>query len=138
MPIDYSKYPPNWLSEIRPRILERDENRCNVCGLDNGVEVTSLALWVKNGARYQVKRFWLTNESDIIRMAAFSLPNETKKFPVVLTIAHLDHDETNLDVSDDRLAAMCQYCHLNYDAKEKMRRIMAKSPQTDFVATVRE
>ena len=39
-----------------------------------------------------------------------------------LTIAYLDHDEINYDVKDDRLKALCQYCHLNYDAKEKYRR----------------
>lgn len=33
---------------------------------------------------------------------------------VVLTTAHLDHDTDNND--DENLRAMCQYCHLNYDA----------------------
>ena len=50
------------------------------------------------------------------------IPNP-KKVKVVLTIAHLDHDETNLSVRDERLKAMCQLCHLRYDAKEKYRRI---------------
>lgn len=45
---------------------------------------------------------------------------------VVLTIAHLDHDECNHDVKLDRLAALCQLCHLRYDAKEKYRRVMNK------------
>ena len=36
---------------------------------------------------------------------------------------------TDHDVADDRLAAMCQWCHLNYDASEKMRRIMARGEQ---------
>jgi len=36
MPCDYSKYPDNWFSEIRPRILERAKNRCELCGVDNG------------------------------------------------------------------------------------------------------
>jgi len=34
---------------------------------------------------------------------------------VVLTIAHLDHDKSNHNVSDDRLKALCQGCHLKYD-----------------------
>lgn len=34
---------------------------------------------------------------------------------VVLTIAHLDHDPENFDVSDDRLMAMCQLHHNRYD-----------------------
>lgn len=41
---------------------------------------------------------------------------------IVLTIAHLDHDEENNEVSDDRLQALCQRCHLKYDATEKARR----------------
>lgn len=37
MPIDYKKYPPNWLTEIRPRILKRADNKCEVekCGAEN-------------------------------------------------------------------------------------------------------
>lgn len=34
---------------------------------------------------------------------------------VVLTTAHLDHDPLNNDLSN--LRAMCQRCHLTYDAK---------------------
>ena len=35
MPINYSKYPPNWKTEIRPRILKRANNRCEFCGIKN-------------------------------------------------------------------------------------------------------
>ena len=52
---------------------------------------------------------------------------------IILTIAHLDHDETNWDVKDDRLAALCQSCHLQYDAPEKKRRaFLKKYKQTLF------
>ena len=34
---------------------------------------------------------------------------------VVLTVAHLNHDVA--DNSDENLAALCQRCHLTYDAK---------------------
>jgi 5-methylcytosine-specific restriction endonuclease McrA len=78
MPINYSKYPPNWTTEIVPRIKERDGHCCKFCGIKN----------------YTIK------------------PNGTK---VVLTVAHLDHDSSNHDVQDDRLAALCQACHLKYD-----------------------
>ena len=127
MPIDYSKYPSNWKSEIVPRIISRAENRCEKCGIANGSKATSLALYVKDGGRYKVKRFWLSADDDIIRMKPFALPAETKDVTVVLTVAHLDHDEENHEVTDDRLRAWCQYCHLNYDASEKYRRIVAKS-----------
>lgn len=83
MPIDYSKYPPDW-QERRARILERAGNCCEQCGIRN-----------------------------------YSFRGATK---IVLTIAHLDHDETNWEVLDERLSALCQRCHLQYDAKEKARR----------------
>lgn len=82
MPVDYSKYPPNWKTEIRPRILERAGNRCEFCGAEN----------------YK--------------------PHPVTGSRVVLTIAHLDHDEENWDVEDDRLAALCQRCHLRYDHRK--------------------
>lgn len=34
---------------------------------------------------------------------------------IVLTTAHLDHDEGNWEVADDRLRALCQKCHLALD-----------------------
>ena len=34
---------------------------------------------------------------------------------VILTVAHLDHTPEN--VGDENLMAMCQRCHLTYDAK---------------------
>lgn len=40
-------------------------------------------------------------------------------YKIVLTIAHLDHDESNWKVKDERLAALCQSCHLRYDAPNK-------------------
>jgi hypothetical protein len=44
--------------------------------------------------------------------------------PVVLTVAHLNHDET--DCADANLRALCQRCHLAYDAPERKRRRMAR------------
>lgn len=38
---------------------------------------------------------------------------------VVLTVAHLDHDIKNN--ADDNLRAMCQRCHLSYDAEHHAR-----------------
>ena len=97
MPIDYAKYPPNWKTEIRPRILKRANNCCEECGVENYSYVER------------------------------TYPDGVKKIKIILTIAHLDHDETNWDVKDDRLKALCQLHHLRYDAKEKYRRVMGKS-----------
>ena len=35
MPCDYKKYPKNWHTEIRPRILKRANNKCEWCGAEN-------------------------------------------------------------------------------------------------------
>lgn len=42
-------------------------------------------------------------------------PNPATGSMVVLTVAHLDHDPANC--ADENLAALCQKCHLTYDAK---------------------
>jgi len=56
---------------------------------------------------------------------------------VVLTVAHLDHDTTNN--TDDNLAALCQRCHLTYDAAlhaqhaaETRRRRMVEAGQMEL------
>ena len=88
MPIDYSKYPPDW-SERRERILERAGYCCEWCGASN-----------------------------------HATHPETGSF-VILTVAHLDHDPENWDVSDERMAALCQRCHLNYDRNDRAAREIA-------------
>lgn len=89
MPINYEKYPPNWKTEIRPRILTRDGYRCKFCGIAHN----SIAVGEKSRRMYRV----------------------------VLTIAHLDHDPENWEVSDERLVALCQRCHLKYDRQMKLQ-----------------
>lgn len=123
MPIDYSKYPPNWLAEIRPRIMKRAENKCEVCGLEHKQTVYSVRFYVRENGRYKWRSIWFRNEQDAKRESN----GNYKPVKVILTIAHLDHDEQNHNVRDDRLKAMCQICHLRYDAKEKFRRIHEKS-----------
>ena len=133
MPIDYSRYPLDWKTEIVPRILTRADHKCEFCGLENKQEVYSVGIQLLWDGKYKIKRIWISNESDKIRIEKFRHWENPKVVKVVLTIAHLDHDEENHNVSDDRLAALCQYCHLNYDAKEKMRRIMSKAVEKQEV-----
>ena len=124
MPIDYKKYPKNWLSEIRPRILKRAENKCEVCGLEHRQTAYAVKFYCKdNNGRYRWRSVWFRNEQDAKRE---SLTGIYKKVKIIITIAHLDHDELNHNVTDDRLMAMCQICHLRYDAKEKMQRKLLK------------
>lgn len=127
MPIDYSRYPSNWKKEIVPRVLERDGNCCKFCGVGNKETVFSVSLAIRDvDGRYKNKKIWFSDRRDVLRLGGeWGLKYNCKEVKVVLTVAHLDHDEENHDVGDDRLAALCQWCHLNYDAKEKYRRVNA-------------
>lgn len=112
MPIDYSKYPSNW-PETRARILERAGHACEKCGLKNYQIVISVP--TPDG------RVWVSDSAILLGMSA-EHRQTAKEVKVVLTIAHLDHDENNHNVTDDRLRAWCQLCHLRYDAPMKARR----------------
>lgn len=102
MPIDYSKYPKNWKTEIRPAILKRAGNRCEKCGVLNGVI----------GYRDRTGKFHV---SDGLQAEADALDGE-HIIRIVLTVAHLNHDLT--DSSPENLAALCQKCHLTHDAAQ--------------------
>lgn len=107
MPIkNWSKYPQNWKSEIRPRILERDGNCCKVCGVAN----------YDIGYRDEKEKWHkieCSMQGDVD--AEEAKDKGYKIIKIVLTIAHLDHDTNNN--SEDNLAAMCQLHHLRYDIK---------------------
>jgi hypothetical protein len=112
MPIDYKKYPPNW-KELRKQVLERAENKCEFCGVENG----TIGFRDKDGKFFELENS-LALDTDWY--------SDMKVIKIVLTISHLDHDETNHEVSIDRLKALCQKCHLNYDVKEKKHRKIKK------------
>lgn len=121
MPIDYKRYPPNWKTEIVPAVLERANNRCECCELRNGQIVFAASFKVQDDSgRYKQRVFWFRDKRDAVREVGYEKGVDQKK--VVLTIAHLDHDEENHQVTLERLKALCQLCHLRYDAKEKYRR----------------
>lgn len=116
MPCDYSKYPKNWKTEIRPRILGRARNHCEQCGVRDQSHVRRM---VDNTAVY---RYW--SESDNVfldsdrRLTAFydqQLWHPAVK--IVLTIAHIDQNVENSH--DANLAAWCQRCHLMFDQRAR-------------------
>ena len=130
MPIDYKRYPPNWLSEIRPAVLKRAENCCEQCGLENHSHAWSVPFAIRDdNGRYKTRRVWFRNKQDAFR-ECFN-PNTVKQVKVVLTIAHLDHDEDNHEVELHRLKALCQVCHIRYDAIEKWERQLRKWKSND-------
>ena len=105
MPWNKKEYPTNW-NDIRKRILERADNKCEFCGVINK------SIIHRYGKGIYDWNYWPEGmESEVWSLDGL------KSTLIVLTIAHLDHDKTNHDVSDDRLKALCQKCHLGYDLK---------------------
>lgn len=71
-PENKARYPKNW-KEIRMKILERANNRCEFCGVENHTWIPAARIDTPMGA-----------------------------IKVVLTIAHLDHTPENCDPSNLR------------------------------------
>lgn len=98
MPIDYSKYPADWKTRIRPEILKRAGNRCEKCGVENGV-------------------FGYRDRAGVFHRSEGLQAEEDKRvFRIVLTVAHLNHDRA--DNHPENLAALCQRCHLLHDLEQ--------------------
>ncbi len=100
MPCDYSKYPDNW-KQIRAAILDRANNCCEFCGVEN----YAFGIRDKHGTFEQIDEGSADDRS---------LDGE-KVIKIVLTVAHMNHDIT--DSRSENLRALCQRCHLTYDAK---------------------
>ena len=117
MPIDYKKYPPNWKSEIRPRILTRAGNRCEQCQIENYQHVIR-GIWHGKDAYQKADGTILSgyDPSWLDHSLSEGIDTENpgaKSHRVVLTIAHINHDVT--DNRDENLKALCQRCHLRHD-----------------------
>lgn len=116
MPCDYSKYPSNWKSEIRPAILKRAKDCCEQCGLKNGLLISRDN---KNGLVKDLWNgpVWEYNDNGRLVESNYSWHlSDWESFHharVVLTIAHIDHDINNNNYSN--LMALCQKCHLDLD-----------------------
>ena len=104
-PENKARYPKDW-KQIRARILERSGNKCEGspaypdCRIPNG--------WYRNNTTGEVA-------SDAWETEAWTGADGDSVTRIVLTVAHLDHTPEHCD--DDNLKAMCQRCHLTYDAK---------------------
>lgn len=103
MPIDYSRYPKNWKTEIVPAIRKRSRNRCECtgeCGLHQG------RCTARNGKSHPV-----TGSK------------------VILTVAHLGFGTGNkhdkMDVRLENLKHMCQRCHLMFDLHDHIQHAKA-------------
>lgn len=124
MPIresEKARYPSDW-DAISRRARDRAGNACEFCGVENG----SL------GGRDAEGNWWAADAREE-RMLSLVWPkpgewgmcrrDDRREFMriirIVLTVAHLDHTPENC--SWENLRALCQRCHLRYDAKHHAR-----------------
>lgn len=113
MPCDYSQYPKNWKSEIRPRILKRAQNKCEWCGVPNYETI------IRYDTRFRILH-GLETEAAMV--------DGERSVKIILTIAHIDHDIANNN--DSNLAALCQRCHLRHDRHQHAETRSAKKEST--------
>jgi hypothetical protein len=101
-------YRVHWRKVVRPRILERAKHRCEQCGAPDRY----LTLRGPAGTwRLLLGCDWHT----AIGGNLTSEPEGRKRtVRIVLTVAHLNHVAG--DDRDENLKALCQWCHLHYDA----------------------
>jgi len=110
MTVDYKQYPKDWKA-IRQRILERAGHCCENCRVPNHV-------WIMR----DLNGDWCDSEDAMDQMNYMPYDEFCKiwgdkqvPIKIVLTISHQDHDITNN--TDENLKALCQRCHLSYDAQ---------------------
>lgn len=112
-------YPaPKVWREIRARILERAGHRCEWCKKPNGQHVNAF----DRGVWWDFDRLIFRDERG---RTANQPVGAGKIVRVVLTIAHLDHNPANND-EEHNLRALCQRCHLRYDAREHAKNAAAR------------
>jgi hypothetical protein len=112
MPINYKEYHPKWSLISRLIRFKRAKNRCEKCGVANGLVIKRIGLGVWRDPN---KGEWNLLQDYLYRLK-FSYKDSVKKAGltiIVLTVAHLDHDKTNNRFWN--LSALCQSCHLHHD-----------------------
>lgn len=116
-PENRKRYPRDWKA-IRGRIMERAQNRCE-CQGECGDTHPGPDVWrchAEHGALIirDPDRPALYEVHTPCGGCAGGDPDCARAIRVVLTCAHLDHTPERNDPSN--LLALCQRCHLRYDA----------------------
>lgn len=113
-PENKSRYPSNW-KEIRQRILDRAENRCEVCKVLNRTRIARGTGDDSDTYMTADAEVYCADTGTYLGQTHMSSYQVARMTDIVLTIAHLDHTPENC--AEDNLQAMCQRCHLKYDAE---------------------
>ena len=110
-PENQKLYPKDWKAISRRIRFERAGGKCEQCEAKHD----------SYGYRDTEGRYHMIAEDETFlgmeaeAIALEGLDGETKVVRIVLTVAHLNHDPT--DNREENLKALCQRCHLRYDAK---------------------
>jgi hypothetical protein len=126
-PENRARYPKDW-RQISRRIRDRAGDRCECMG--------------ECGSESHRRYGWLVGRDPLVPdKRCPNLNHHNSMFTgsvVVLTVAHLNH--TPEDCRDENLKAMCQGCHLAYDADHHaetrattLRATRAAAGQTELV-----
>jgi 5-methylcytosine-specific restriction endonuclease McrA len=113
-PENKARYPANW-QEIRAAILDRAGHACEICRVPNKIRIVR---GTGEAADFYMDRdgnvFDADDSTQVGRIRHSDFEGTGRWVTVVLTIAHLDHTPENCEPSN--LKALCQRCHLRYDA----------------------
>jgi len=115
-PENRARYPKDWPA-ISASIRERAGNRCEFCGVPNA-ELggrSRAGKWYKASPKGEsgLGLEW-PKPGEEWWCAGYDL-GRLRIIRIVLTVAHLDHTPENCEPGN--LKALCQRCHLTYDAK---------------------
>lgn len=121
MPIrefERARYPVDWKA-ISAHVRCQAGNQCEQCGVPNGI-------LIRRGVTADGVKVWRfaddpaimdsrdAESGDPVSDSSVDQCDFRPAVRVVLTVAHLDHQPENCEL--DNLRALCQRCHLAYDA----------------------
>lgn len=113
-PENKHRYPTNW-KEIRAMILERAGHKCEQCKVANHMRICRGSGDHADTYMTQEAEVFDADTGEYLGRMRMSDYNVGRMVNIVLTIAHLDHVPENCDPAN--LKALCQRCHLRYDAE---------------------
>jgi hypothetical protein len=102
-------YPKHWPT-ISRRIRNRAGDKCEQCGIANGV--------YRNNTTGEIT-------TNLMQVETWTCVDEDSVAKIVLTVAHLDHNPENCKPSN--LRCWCQRCHNRYDAPMRARGIKERA-----------
>jgi 5-methylcytosine-specific restriction endonuclease McrA len=120
-PENKARYPKDWKA-ISLRVRERAGQKCEFCNAPNGEVIDRSS----DGSAYMLmdgQVFSATDGEALGYARGSEWPSCGRLTKVVLTVAHLDHTPENC--AEENLKALCQRCHLTYDAKHHAKNAAA-------------